>query len=44
MQVVAFDTTDRGMIYIEPQTDAVIQPEVGSRYQEQEIMEILISW
>lgn len=42
--VVAFDTTDRGMIYIEPQTDAAIQPEVGGKYQQQEIMEILISW
>ena len=42
--VVAFDTTDRGMIYIEPQTDAAIQPEVGGKYQEQEIIEILIGW
>jgi hypothetical protein len=42
--VVAFDTTDRGMIYIEPQTDAAIQPEVGGKYQGEEIIEILISW
>ena len=42
--VVAFETTDRGMIYIEPQTDAAIQPEVGGQYQNQEIVEILISW
>lgn len=42
--VVAFETTDRGKIYIEPQTDAAIQPVVGGRYQEQEIMEILVSW
>lgn len=42
--VVGFDTTDRGMIYIEPQTDAAIQPEVGGKYQGEEIKEILISW
>jgi hypothetical protein len=42
--VVAFDTTDRGMIYIEPQTDAAIQPKVGGIYQDQEIIEILVSW
>jgi hypothetical protein len=42
--VVAFDTTDRGMIYIEPQTDAAILPEIGSKYQGEEITEILISW
>jgi hypothetical protein len=38
--VVAFDTTDRGIIYIEPQTDAAIEPEVGGKYQGQEIKEI----
>jgi len=42
--VVAFETIDRGLIYIEPQTDAAIQPEVGGRYQNQEIVEILICW
>jgi len=42
--VVAFDTTDRGLVYIEPQTDAVIHPEVGGKYQEKEIKEILIAW
>jgi hypothetical protein len=42
--VVAFDTTDRGMIYIEPQTDAAIQPKVGGKYQEQEILDILVCW
>ncbi len=42
--VVAFDTTDRGMIFIEPQTDAAIQPEVGGTYEGQEIIEILIGW
>jgi hypothetical protein len=42
--VVAFETTDRGLIYIEPQTDAAIKPEVGGQYQGQEIIEILLSW
>jgi hypothetical protein len=42
--VVAFDTTDRGLVYIEPQTDARIYPEVGGEYQEREIIEILIAW
>ncbi|HUT67036.1 MAG TPA: hypothetical protein VMW86_00615 [Dehalococcoidales bacterium] len=42
--VVAFDTTDRGLIYIEPQTDVSIEPEVGGKYQGEEIIEILISW
>jgi len=42
--VVAFDTTDRGMVYIEPQTDARIHPEVGGEYQGKEIKEILIAW
>ena len=42
--VVAFDTTDRGLVYIEPQTDVAIHPEVGGKYQEKEIKEILIAW
>ena len=42
--VVAFDTTDRGLVYIEPQTDARIYPEVGGKYQGKEIKEILIAW
>jgi len=42
--VVAFDTTDRGLVYIEPQTDAAIHPEVGGKYQGMEIKEILIAW
>jgi len=41
--VVAFDTTDRGLVYIEPQTDARIHPEVGSKYQGKEIIEVLIA-
>jgi hypothetical protein len=42
--VVGFDTTDRGMVYIEPQTDAAIEPVVGGYYQGQEIIEILVGW
>jgi hypothetical protein len=42
--VVGFDTTDKGMIYIEPQTDAAIRPITGGFYQGQEIVEILTSW
>ena len=42
--VVAFDTTDRGLVYIEPQTDARIHPEVGGKYQGKEIVEILTAW
>lgn len=42
--VVAFDTVDKGLVYIEPQTDARIHPEVGGKYQGKEIKEILIAW
>ena len=42
--VIAFETTDRGLVYIEPQTDAAIHPEVGGQYQGREIKEILIAW
>jgi len=42
--VIAFDPVDKGLVYIEPQTDARIHPEVGGRYQEKEIKEILIAW
>ena len=42
--VVAFDTTDRGLIFIEPQTDAAIELKIGGKYEGQEIKEILIAW
>ena len=42
--VVAFNTVDRGLIFIEPQTDAAIDVEVGGKYQGMEIKEILIAW
>jgi len=32
--VVAFDTTDRGLVYIEPQFDWEIEPQIGKRYHE----------
>ncbi|NLE08889.1 MAG: hypothetical protein GX631_06510 [Dehalococcoidales bacterium] len=42
--VVAFETSDRGLVYIEPQTNAVIRPKVGGTYQGDDIKEILIAW
>ena len=42
--VVAFNTVDRGLIFIEPQTDAAIDVKVGGTYQGMEIKEILIAW
>jgi len=42
--VVAFETTDRGLVYIETQTDCRIHPEVGGKYEGKEIKEILIAW
>ena len=32
--IVAFDTTDRGLVYIEPQYDWEVQLEIGRRYYE----------
>jgi hypothetical protein len=40
----AFETIDKGIIYVEPQTDEIVYPRVGGRYQDKEIMEILIAW
>jgi hypothetical protein len=42
--VVAFETSDIGLIFIEPQSDAAIYPKVGEWYHDQEILEILICW
>lgn len=42
--VVAFNTTDRGLIYIEPQTGAAINIKVGGIYQGLLIKQILIAW
>lgn len=30
--VIAFDTTDEGLVYIEPQFDWEVEPEIGERY------------
>jgi len=30
--IVAFDTTDEGLVYIEPQFDWEVEPEIGQRY------------
>lgn len=35
---VAFNTTDRGLIYIEPQSDDQVVPQVGKRYYQCEIL------
>jgi len=32
--IVAFDTTDRGLVYVEPQFDWDVEPEIGRRYYE----------
>lgn len=42
--VIAFNTTDRGLIFIEPQTDGIIDVYVGGTYQDLTIVEILIAW
>lgn len=42
--VVVFNTVDRGLIFIEPQTDAAIDVKVGGTYQGEEVKEILIAW
>ena len=30
--IVAFNTIDKGLIYIEPQTDELVEPRIGKRY------------
>jgi ABC-type multidrug transport system fused ATPase/permease subunit len=30
--IVAFDTTDRGLVFVEPQFDWEVEPEIGKRY------------
>lgn len=43
--LLGFDTTDRGMIYIEPQTDTNVTDIVKSGYyQGKKIKDILIAW
>lgn len=42
--VVAFNTVDKGLVFVEPQTDDVIDIYVGGTYQNQVIVEILLAW
>jgi len=42
--VIAFNTSDRGLIYIEPYNDKIVYPRVGGIYQGKEIKEILVFW
>ncbi len=42
--VVAFNTTDKGLIFIEPQNDRLIRVEVGGYYEDWKIEGILIVW
>ena len=42
--VVAFMTIDSGLVFVEPQTDALIKVDTGKKYQGNEIKEILIAW
>lgn len=35
--LVAFNTTDKGMVYIEPQNDCIVQLKVGAHYYQEEI-------
>lgn len=42
--IVAFETVDRGLIFIEPQTDEVEKVAVGARYGGQIIVEFHIIW
>jgi hypothetical protein len=30
--IIAFDTTDRGLVFFEPQSDELVEPEIGKRY------------
>jgi hypothetical protein len=42
--IVAFETSDRGIVFIEPQTDAVVKPVVGGYYGSNLILQVLICW
>lgn len=37
--IACFSTPDEGMIYIEPQTDEIVDPAVGQQYQEMDTIE-----
>jgi hypothetical protein len=42
--VNAINTTDKGLIFIEPQTDKIIDVEIGNEYNDFIIKTILIVW
>ncbi len=42
--IVAFNTIDEGLIYIEPQSDELVEPEIGKRHIAGTILEILVIW
>jgi len=43
--IVAFDTTDRGLIFVEPQTDKIHEDlDAGDSYWDETIEEIDIYW
>ncbi|MBT8171904.1 hypothetical protein KJN74_03435 [Candidatus Bathyarchaeota archaeon] len=42
--IVCFNTTDRGLIYIEPQTDEIIELTIGQLYLDSTIRDISLIW
>lgn len=42
--VVAFETTDEGLIFIEPQSDKKVELEIGSRYWGETIERFVVIW
>ncbi|WGM89116.1 MAG: hypothetical protein NUK63_09405 [Candidatus Bathyarchaeum tardum] len=42
--IACFETTDRGLIYIEPQTDEIVNPAVGKMYNGEIIQSLGIIW
>jgi cell division protein FtsB len=42
--IACFNTTDRGLIYIEPQTDEIVDIAVGQHYFDEVIVHISIIW
>ena len=43
-QIVAFETTDKGLIFIEPQDDKEVRVEVGIRYWGDTIKRFIVCW
>jgi hypothetical protein len=42
--IVCFNTTDQGLVYVEPQTDEIVEIDVGQPYLDQMIIDIGIIW